>query len=166
MLEMEAVDGEDRVMEGQEQVIIFGLHNELFGFNISCIDEISEVGTFNLVPKAPDFVAGVTNFHGKIVAVISLSRFFNLPSHERGALSRLIVLATPGYSVALLVDNVQEITFLPEGAGEKNPMEGEDFKNIYVEKVFSLRGALVNMINIKKLLADLDDYFKEGNIEH
>ena len=149
-----------------EQIIIFALHDEFFGFNISHIDEISEVTSLNMVPKAPDFISGVINYHGKIVAVMSLARFFNLPSQERGTLSRIIVLAFPGYSIGLLVDNVREITSIPDGTEESNPMEGEDFKNIYVDMVITLGGSLVNMINLKKLLSDLEDYFKEVNVEH
>jgi purine-binding chemotaxis protein CheW len=163
---METAENEVRDRSYEEQIILFGLHNELFGFNISLIDEITEVAALNAVPKAPDCIIGVTNYHGKIVAVLSLARFFNLPSHERGALSRIIVLALPGYSVGLLVDNVKEITYSPVESDERNPMEGEDFKNIYVEKVLSVGDSLVNMINIKKLLTDLEGYFKEVNVEH
>lgn len=157
---------EEKVESLNEQIIVFSLHNEFFGFNISLIDEISEVTSLNIVPKAPDFISGVINFHGKIVAVMSLASFFNLPSQERGALSRIIVLAFPGYSIGLLVDNVREITYISDDAEESNPMEGEDFKNIYVDMVISLGDSLVNMINLKKLLSDLEDYFKEVNVEH
>ncbi len=163
---MEATENEVRDRSYEEQIILFGLHNELFGFNISLIGEITEVVALNSVPKAPDCIVGVMNYHGKIVAVLSLARFFNLPSHERGALSRIIVLALPGYSIGLLVDNIKEITHFPVESNERNPMEGEDFKNIYVETVLSVGDSLVNMINIKKLLTDLEVYFKEVNVEH
>ena len=163
---MESAEDDVREKSCEEQIIIFGLHNELFGFNISLIDEITEVAALNSVPKTPDCIVGVINYHGKVVAVLSLARFFNLPSHERGALSRIIVLALPGYSIGLLVDNIKEITFIPVESNERNPMEGEDFKNVYVEMVLSIGDSLVNMINIKKLLADIEAYFKEVNVEH
>ncbi len=45
-------------------------------------------------------------------------------------------------------------------------MGGEDFKNIYIEKVVSIGKTPVNIIDVEKLLADLEDYFKEVSIEH
>lgn len=163
-MEVAEIEGRDSPLE--EQIIVFGLHDELFGFRISLIGEITEVVALNNVPKAPGFISGVINYHGKIVSVLSLARFFNIPSHERGAVARIIVLDMPGYSVGLLVDNVKEIASFPVESEGRNPMEGEEFKNIYVEKVLTMRGSLVNMINVKKLLSDLEDCFKEVNVEH
>ncbi len=58
-----------------EQVVIFTLHNELYGINIAQVNEISELRPMNLVPKSPEFIKGVINYHGKIVAIHDLARF-------------------------------------------------------------------------------------------
>lgn len=149
-----------------EQVIVFRLHDELFGFGIPLINEIIEVAPLNPVPKTPNFMAGAINYHGKIVAVLSLARFFNLPSHEKGALSRIIVLVPEEYSVGFLVDSISEIGYIPEDSEERNPMEGEKFKNRYVERVVCIGDDLVNILDVNRILADLEDYFKEVDVEY
>ena len=164
---MEGIETIDAASSLDEQVIVFRLHDEYFGFAISLVNEITEVLPMSMVPKAPDFVTGVVNYHGRILAVLNLARFFNLPSHERGALSRIVVLVPEGYSVGLLVDSIKEITFVREEEEEEpNPMEGEEFKNKYIKRVVNIKDFLVNIIDVDKLITDLEDYFKEVDVEY
>jgi len=148
------------------QIVVFKLHDELFGFRISIVNEITEVLPLNVIPRAPDFIAGAANYHGRILAVLSLARFFNLPSLERGALTRIIVLVPEGYSIGFLVDSISEITYILEGVEEKNPMEGKEFKNKYINRVVNIKDSLINIVDVEGLLADLEEYFKEVNLEY
>lgn len=150
----------------KDQIVIFNLHNELFGLNITRINEISELLPMNNVPKAPDFIKGVINYHGRIVAIHDLAHFFELAIEFDENLARIIVLVPGEYHIAFLVHGVKEIVFIPETIEELNPMEGEDFKNIYIERVVCIGESPVNIIDSEKLLADLEDYFKEVTIEH
>ena len=75
----------------KDQIVIFNLHNELFGLNISRVNEISELLPMNHVPKAPDFIKGVINYHGRIVAIHDLARFFDLSTKIDDNLARIIV---------------------------------------------------------------------------
>ena len=150
----------------KDQIVIFSLHNELFGLNITHVNEISELMPMNHVPKTPEFIKGVINYHGRIVAIHDLARFFELPEKMDENLARIIILVPGEYHIAFLVHSVKEIVFVPETIEELNPMEGEDFKNIYIEKVVCIGESPVNIIDSEKLLADLEDYFKEVNIEH
>lgn len=160
---MEVVEERIETLSESEQSVIFRLHDEYFCIDISFACEITELLPLNRVPKAPGFVAGAVNYHGKVVGVVSLARFFNLPSHERGALSRIIVLNAGEYSAGFLVDSIKEIVFIPD---EDNPMEGDAFESRYVKRVVSIGSSLVNVLDVEKLLADLEDYFKEGNVEY
>ena len=150
----------------KDQIVIFSLHNELFGLNITRVNEISELMPMNHVPKTPEFIKGVINYHGRIVAIHDLARFFELPTKMDENLARIIILVPGEYHIAFLVHSVKEIVFVPETIEELNPMEGEDFKNIYIERVVCIGESPVNIIDSEKLLADLEDYFKEVNIEH
>ena len=163
---MDLVEKKKSTSLTDEQVVIFTLHNELFGLDISRVNEISELLPMNLVPKAPEFIKGVINYHGRIVAIHDLASFFDLPANTDDNIARIIVLVPGEYHIAFLVHSVKEIIFVPETVEELNPMEGEDFKNIYIEKVVCIGESPVNIIDAGKLLADLEDYFKEVNVEH
>lgn len=150
-----------------EQYILFKLGEELFAFNIAIVNEITELLPMNMVPRSPEFISGVINFHGRVVAVHDLAAFFSLASNEKEtALKRIIVLVPKGYHIGFLVDSVREITYINDEDEEANPMEGKDFKNIYIDKVVCIGDTPINIIDVEKLLADLEDYFKEVYIEH
>ena len=164
---MEAPEIQEETLAKGEQHVIFCLHDELFSFEIALASEITEVPELNGVPRTPDFVVGAANFHGRVIGVISLSRFFEVPPCEGGELSRVIVLTIKGYSVGFFVDSVKEISFLPEeDNGSSNPMEGEVFKSKYIKRVVTSKDFLINVLDVEKLLADLEDHFKEDKIEH
>ena len=163
---MDDLQLQDATASAGEQIIVFRLGDELFGLNISYINEISELRPMNFVPRSPEFIAGVINCHGRIVAVHDLGSFFSLPAPEDKSLARIIILVPKGYELAFLVDSVKEITFIPEESEVLNPMEGQDFKNIYIEKVVCFGENPINIIDIGKLLADLEDYFKEVSFGH
>jgi len=159
-----AATGKDHSLD--RQIVVFRLHNELFGLDIADVNEITELLPLNIVPRAPDFIAGAINYHGRILAILSLSRFFDLPSLERGTESRIIVLISEGFSIGFLVDGIDEIAYVPEGTEEENPMEGKQFKNKYIKGVVNVRSSIVNFIDIESLLTDLEEYFKEVNVEY
>lgn len=145
-----------------EQHVIFWLHDELFSFEIALAMEITEILELSGVPMTPNFIAGAANLHGRVIGVIKLSQFFELPSQKKSELSRLIVLTIKGFSVGFVVDSVKEINFLPEeGEGAGNLMEGDSFKSRYVKRVVTLKDFLVNVLDVEKLLDDLEDHFRE-----
>jgi len=150
----------------REQAIIFQLHDEFFGFNISLIAEITEVVPMNFVPKVPDFVAGAINYHGRIVAVVNLAGFFKLPSNEKGMNARIIVISKDSYGVGFLVDGIKEITWLSREPGEGGAVVEEGADNKYIENILYINETLCNWIDVERLLISLKDSFEGVNIEH
>lgn len=163
---MESTEQERAVSSIDEQIIVFYLDKELFGINLSYINEIIELPAMNVVPRSPEFISGVINNHGRIVAVQNLASFFNLTSSSDSSEARIIELVPGEFQIAFLVDRVKEITQITAESEEVNPMKGDDFKNIYVDKVVCLEKNPINIIDVDKLLVDLEDYFKEVNLEH
>jgi len=163
---METADKVKTTPSNEEQMIVFYLDKELFGIDISYVNEIIELPSMNVVPRSPKFIAGVINNHGRIVAVQDLAAFFNLSPGANSSQARIIELVPGEFQIAFLVTKVKGITPVAAESEEVNPMKGDDFKNIYIDKVVYLEKDLINIIDVNKLLVDLEDYFKEVNLEH
>lgn len=163
---MESNDQAEASPSLEEQIIVFYLDKELFGINISYVNEIIELPSMNIVPRAPKFIAGVINNHGRVVAVQDLAIFFNLSPGTNNSEARIIELVPGEFQIAFLVAKVQGITSVTAESEEVNPMKGDDFKNIYIDKVVCLDKGPINIIDVDKLLVGLEDYFKEVNLEH
>ncbi len=65
------------------------------------------------VPRAPDFVAGVVNHHGRIVTLIDLGRFLRV-SNGRAAPTHVVILARDDVLLGIPCEGVLRITALGE----------------------------------------------------
>ncbi len=63
------------------EVVSFTLASETYAIETG-IREIAAFNTISRVPGAPDFIAGVINLHGQIVALIDLKKLFGLQNTE------------------------------------------------------------------------------------
>ena len=152
--------------DDEDQVIIFKLHDEFFGFDILLITEIIEVVTMNFVPRAPDIVAGAINHHGKIVTIVNLASVFHLPSTEISLHSKIIVIVKNSFSVGFLVDGIKEITSLSQAPEEGRPVVDAETNNQYIENIFLLNNTLCKLVDIESLLPGLKEYFEGITVEH
>jgi purine-binding chemotaxis protein CheW len=107
------------------QLVTFLLGAEEFGIPISQIQEIDRLGKITKVPKAAEFIEGITNLRGEVIPVLDTRRRFDLevkPSDDR---TRIIIVDLGGVKTGLVVDSVREVLNLarkdiappPETAG-------------------------------------------------
>lgn len=66
------------------------------------------------LPKAPEIVLGIVNFHGRIVPAINLRSRFSLPDRPVSLTDQLIIARTPRRAVALVVDAVEGVVECPD----------------------------------------------------
>jgi chemotaxis signal transduction protein len=98
---------------GQElsevQLVTFMLGAEEFGVPISQIQEIDRLGKITKVPKAAQFIEGITNLRGEVIPVLDTRKRFDLdvkPSDDR---TRIIIVNIGGIRTGLVVDSVREV---------------------------------------------------------
>jgi purine-binding chemotaxis protein CheW len=74
------------------ELVVFSLARERYALETRVVREIVRFSDFTPVPGAPDFLVGVTNLRGAILAVFDLRRFFDLPPKGLTDQSRVLVL--------------------------------------------------------------------------
>lgn len=95
------------------EVAVFSLANERYAIETRLVREIVRFVDFTPVPGAADFLVGVTNLRGEILAVVDLRRFFDLPVRGLTDHSRVIVLGRPSTALGVLADQAHEVAVLP-----------------------------------------------------
>lgn len=85
-------------------VVLFGLGRERYAIETRFIREVVRLADFTPVPGTPDFVLGVTNLRGVVLAVVDLRRFFNITPKGLTDQSRVIVLGTERVEFGILAD--------------------------------------------------------------
>jgi purine-binding chemotaxis protein CheW len=88
---------------------IFALAGERYGIETEFVREIARFLDLTPVPGAADFLVGVANLRGEILAVFNLKKLFGVA--ERGVTdrSRVIVLGHHRNELGILADEVHDI---------------------------------------------------------
>ena len=94
---------------GEQQFVTFLLGDGEYGIPIAKIQEIDRSSKMTRVPRAADYVDGITNLRGEVVPVINARKRFNLPPKEACERTRVIIMELGGVKTGLLVDSVREV---------------------------------------------------------
>jgi purine-binding chemotaxis protein CheW len=102
----------ERSRDGLE-VVEFLLANERYGIESSCVREVYVMKELARVPCTPPFVLGITSVRGKVLSVIDIKKFFDLPETGLGDRDRIIIVETGAMKVGILADAVRGLRFVP-----------------------------------------------------
>jgi purine-binding chemotaxis protein CheW len=91
------------------RLVCFMLAGQEFGVDIRAIKETIVMRPITRVFLTPDWVAGIINLRGDVVAVIDLARFLGLPRSVATAEARIIITRGRGKTAGLLIDRLSEV---------------------------------------------------------
>jgi purine-binding chemotaxis protein CheW len=92
--------------EAQLEVIEFGLAQERYAVETTYVAEICPLDDLTPLPCAPPFIRGLVNVRGRILPVIDLKKFFDLPDQGITDLHRVLLIQTPEMTFGILADTV------------------------------------------------------------
>ena len=130
----------------------FRVGRETFGVPIHLVHEIVRVPEITAVPEAPEYIEGVINLRGKIVSVLDLRKRFGEKEIASDRKNRVIVVEMDKKLVGLIVDAASEVLKVPEAEIENPPNVFEEGDLNYVTGVGKLKGRLIILIDLTKVL--------------
>jgi purine-binding chemotaxis protein CheW len=139
-------------MSKELQIVGFRVGRETFGVPISLVHEIVRVPEITAVPEAPDYVEGVINLRGKIISVLDLRKRFGETEITESKKNRILVVEVEGKMVGLIVDAASEVLKVPATEIDLPPNVFDEGELNYVTGVGKLRGRLIIMIDLTKIL--------------
>ncbi len=86
------------------EVVEFRLGDERYAIASTCVGEIFPLREITPLPCTPPFVAGIVNLRGRIVSIVDLKFFFELPSTEHSNETRIVVLRSGDMELGVLAD--------------------------------------------------------------
>jgi purine-binding chemotaxis protein CheW len=134
------------------QLVIFKLGNESFGVEIATVESIIKMQTITRLPQAPSFVEGIINLRGKILPVVDLRKRLNIDLTEITKDSRMVVVALAGSTVAMVVDQVNEVLRINDDIVEAPPAISQSVDSRFIEGIAKINEDLVILLNLSKVL--------------
>jgi purine-binding chemotaxis protein CheW len=95
------------------EIIEFQLASETYGIELRHAGEVSFLKELTPVPCTPAFVLGIINLHGRVLPVVDLKRFFDLPNNALTDLNRVIVVRKGSMEVGILADTIHGVRRIP-----------------------------------------------------
>jgi purine-binding chemotaxis protein CheW len=140
--------------EGAEEyleIIEFQLASETYGIELRRAGEVSLLKELTPVPCTPAFVLGIINLHGRVLSVVDLKRFFDLPNNALTDLNRVIVIRKDGMEVGILADNIHGVRRIP--LRELQPSL-PTLTGVRAEYLKGITGERLIVLDADKLLSD------------
>jgi purine-binding chemotaxis protein CheW len=139
-------------MEKDYQVVGFRIGNETYGVRIGAVREIVRVPEITIVPNAPEAIEGVINLRGKIIPVMDLRKRFGSPAIEPDKKNRILVVELEGKLLGLIVSSASEVLKIPPSEIESPGSVFAEGESSYVTGVGKLKGRLIILLDIARLL--------------
>jgi purine-binding chemotaxis protein CheW len=92
-----------------KEMVIFNLGREKFALSTEQVRSIEEMQAIVPVPQSPEYVSGLINLRGEIIAVIDLRRRLKLKEASQGRDVVIVVVEHGGEAVGLVVDQVYSV---------------------------------------------------------
>ena len=132
-------------------VIQFRLSSELYAIESKYVKEALPLKDFTPLPGIPSFILGVVNVRGKILSIMNLKKFFDLPGNDLGELNKLIIIRNVNMRFAILADEIIGITKIDEEDIQLTIPTLEGYKEKHIKGITK---DCVVVLDGEKLLSD------------
>lgn len=147
-----AREPEARTLDAERiEVVGFLLAYESYAIESSFVREVWPLKHLAPLPGTPPFVAGIVNVRGRIVSVINLKKFFDLPEKGLTDLNKVIILRDGRNEFGILADSVLSVGHILRQEMQQTLPTLTGVRAEYIKGVTSAR---LIMLDAVKLMSD------------
>ncbi|WP_242928969.1 chemotaxis protein CheW [Pontibacter vulgaris] len=138
-------------------LIVFKLGAEDYAIRIEQVKEVTVTPNVTRMPRTPDFVKGVANIRGDIIAIMDLEERFGIRpviDANSSLLTYTLVIEAKDYSIGVVVREVPQSLNLSVSKIDKTPAFLQDI-NIhenYIEGIAKVDNRLIIVLDMFKIL--------------
>lgn len=141
-------------VDREMQVVAFKVGREDFGVDVKKVDGVISLVDITRMPRAPQFVEGIINLRGQIVAVVNLANRLGIESTERGAATRIVVVEAQDVKVGLVVESPEVINISQEDIEASPMLATSDVNASFIMGVVKLGDRLLILLDVDRVLSD------------
>jgi len=124
-------------------------------FHAHDVSSVIEIGTITPVPRTPEYIAGITAMRSQALTVIECRSAIGFDPSQWSLDHRAIVVGFAGYSYALRVDAIEDISTAVSGTGQVPGGFGPEWSRVAAGLIETQVGPAL-LINLGALIADSD----------
>jgi purine-binding chemotaxis protein CheW len=143
-------------METNKQYFLFISNSDIYAIEALDVIEIVEYQNITKVPMMSDFVKGVTNIRGNIIAVIDLLQRFGLEETNILDKTSLVILKKrhldKELQIAIIIDEVFEVDNISSVNIEHTPSFGTRIDKKFIKSMAKYDDEFVPILDIDAIL--------------
>jgi purine-binding chemotaxis protein CheW len=139
----------EEITGDQLEVLEFMLANERYIIDSNFVTEVIPLKELTPLPCTPEFILGIINVSGRILAVINIKKFLNLPEKGITNLNRVILLKYQDIELGILVDEIIGCNHIYQDKLQATITTLKGIQNDYLAGITEDR---LILLNIKKIL--------------
>jgi len=135
-------------------LLLFRIGEEWYAVGVGAVREIFQEYEVTSIPCVPDFILGVVNVRGEILSVTDPARMMHIGTIEEtdGVKPPAIVIADDEVATAVVVDEIGDITDVPNGSIEPPVSIIDRAQAEFVEGSVFVGGAMVGLLKVARIL--------------
>lgn len=130
------------------EFVTFSAGGQSYCLEITQIREIRRWTAVTALPHTPDDVLGVMNLRGAVIPIFDLAARFGLGKTPMGERNVVIVAATEGNTIGLLVESVSEILSVETSEIQQTPDIKSEATRHSIQGVISSGDAMIRVVNL------------------
>ncbi len=149
-------------VDGSVQLVTFELCNELYGFEVTGVQEVIKFDKLTPAPGSNAMIEGVIDLRGDIIPVIDLRKRFKLSSYDSYKDSKILIIEVNEYIFGVIVDKVDEVSTFPLSDFSPPPPGTNQIGSEYTIGVTHLKEQLLQyldleqVVNTKRIMEEID----------
>jgi purine-binding chemotaxis protein CheW len=132
------------------QYATFEVADQLFGVDVSTVQEVLRFHEYTHVPLAPSAVGGLFNLRGQVIAAVDLRVQLGLGPQDFGAPVMNVIVRVDDEAVSLLVDRIGEVIELTDKSIERTPDTLGAPARDFVAGAFQLNDRLMLALDVRR----------------
>jgi purine-binding chemotaxis protein CheW len=156
-MENQSSDGPSSAAQS-EQLLTFIVDNEEYGVDILRVQEIRSWSTPMPIPNTPQYIKGVINIRGDVVAIADLRERLGLPKLEYGPTTVVVVLRVSASGrervMGVIVDAMSDVTNVPVSAIKPPPQFRQSGEASLAKGIVTLESKMITILDVDRIFDD------------
>lgn len=149
----------DEAVSGIIELLTFQLAAEEFAFRISEVEEILTPQQITMVPKAPDYVLGITSVRGKVMPVLDLKKRLSIKDNGGSrrfesttgkVRKKILTLKGPKGRIGIMIDRINGVIRIDESDIAEPPAHLSESDLMFVGGVILYNGRFISVIRLEE----------------
>jgi purine-binding chemotaxis protein CheW len=90
-------------------IVEFLLGEEKYGIEVPYLQEVFPLKQLTPLPGTPDFILGIINVRGRIIPIMDIKKFFDIPDKGITDLNRVLIIRKDDIETGILADKIIEV---------------------------------------------------------